>query len=195
MTFAAMAAISVSWLYFTDVVLVVIVVLSAYFGFRSGFAWQIVRIVAWVGAYWVAVRYHADFAGKIGNFWSDPAREILCFGIIFGGILIGTSIVEYLGGFTIDALRVATPDRITGAMLGVVKGVIVCGILGALLHNTMPEGSFLLRETKKAPVFSRATGGAEILWEKRDDLPRAEGEVAVPEETDPPPPPPSNVVP
>lgn len=147
-----------------DAIVVIVCLLSALIGFWSGFVWQIIRLVSWVGALWGAGRYGGVVAGHMGSGVSGEMRAFIGFLMVFVGILLVCYVIAYLITTMVDALQLTLADRIAGGLLGVVKGLFFCGIIAlAVLHFLSPD--MFLNEMISQSYLARTCGkGVAILW-------------------------------
>ena len=123
---------SLTW---ADAVVLAVVVLSAGVGFLSGFVWQILRMVSVVVAFWVAARFHGALAGHVAGDVADPARLALSFAGLFVAVVVAGYLLMLLIREPVNAMKPEPADRILGAFFGVLKGLLICGVVAlTLLH-------------------------------------------------------------
>ena len=107
-----------------DLVMIAVLGIAVFFGYWKGFAWQVASLAAIIASYLVARNFHEPVAQMIGG---DPSwNRFLAMFILF----LGTSLVIWLGfGFvksTIQRMHLHGFDRQFGALLGGVKGLLIC---------------------------------------------------------------------
>lgn len=154
-----------------DVVIVVVILVSAVIGLVRGFVKEAVALVTWVAAIWLAV----TFSSAVGT-WLPAALERATFslggtgfeirnmrlGIAFILLVVGTLIagatVNYLLAKITRAQVLRGTDRALGAVFGVARGaaIMVILILGAGL--TLAPQTDWWRASRLMPPFER---GAE----------------------------------
>jgi membrane protein required for colicin V production len=161
----------VSWL---DVVVLLIVVISAVIGVARGFIKEAVALITWIAAIWLAVA----FSGTLAE-WLPESLErarfslggtefeitnmrvgIACIGIIVV-ILVAGATVNYLLGKITRAQVLKGADRFLGLMFGVARGlaivlmmVIAAGVTNAPKSNWWQEAALI-------PPFER--GAVHVL--------------------------------
>ena len=109
-----------------DYALIIIIVLSALYGFYRGIIKEILSLVGWVFSYWVALKYSHNLTGLFEGLISN---EGLLYGITFAAILIITlivcTIVSYVVGRFIKFSGMGFVDRGIGSLFGVVRGLVI----------------------------------------------------------------------
>ncbi len=115
-----------NWL---DIVLLVILLLSFILGLIKGFVRQIVGIAAVVVGLILAAMYYQYVSRLlIRAFVSEQWSHLVAFLLIFLAVLA----VSWLIGFLLSKLMVGPLkffDRFLGAVLGVGKGILICGVI------------------------------------------------------------------
>jgi len=122
----------------TDYLVIVAIVLSAVIGAMRGFLREIVALVTWLVALFIAWHYYYVLGPHLGgllsggNVWPWAARAI----IVVLVLLIGAGLGAALGHFVRLSLFSGT-DRLLGFAFGGVRGFVLLGIfviLGQLLR-------------------------------------------------------------
>lgn len=137
-----------------DILIIVIVLLLAYYGFRRGFLVSVFSLISIVVGLVLATKFHSGFALVLHKFIKDDkALNIISFLIIyfliyFAGIFIASKISK-LSSIT------RSVDKILGLLLGVLKGLLVASLILILLKTVgaMSENTF--RESNLYPYVSR----------------------------------------
>ena len=147
-----------------DLIVVIVAVLCAYFGWRGGFAKAVIGFfgffIALIGGYFLAPllggallpgvqsffdgKEDGSFLGIIGGFdmTATVVANVLAFGILFVALNILILIVKLLakGIFKLPVLKQA--DKLLGLLLGLVKGYFLVSVV-SLIMFTFSE--FLIR--------------------------------------------------
>ena len=147
-----------------DVVILVALTLCAAIGFWSGFLWQVIRIASVIVAFWVAAHYHPVAAAWLGERLREPARNTVAYVAVFSAVLLLCYLASFFARAIIDKLKPGLADRVLGAVLGLVKGVLVCGILvlGVLAYGG--EDGKLHSELDGSFVATATATCASTLW-------------------------------
>lgn len=112
---------------FYDLIMLAVLGLAVFFGYWKGFAWQLASLTAIVVSYLVARNFNEPVAQLIGG---DPSwNRFLAMFILF----TGSSLLIWLSfGFvktTIEKMHLKGFDKQFGAILGFVKGFVMCTLI------------------------------------------------------------------
>jgi len=112
-----------TWL---DYTLIIIIVLSALYGFFRGIVKEILSLVGWVFSFWVALKYSHNLTGI---FEGMIANDGLLYGVSFVALLLITlivcMIVSYVAGKFIKLTGIGFVDRGVGAVFGIFRGLLM----------------------------------------------------------------------
>lgn len=120
-----------------DYLLLCIIAISAVIGLWRGLVREMMSVMVWVAAFWVAYIETYTVAGYLHNWISDRGlRLVAAFLLIF--------VVVYLIGFVlsrlltklVEAVGMTATDRIAGSGFGVVRGVVLVSVLVLLVDMT-----------------------------------------------------------
>ena len=125
---------------FIDIVVLVVIGISALIAFSSGFVNVILWILSWVGAVAATVFFFPTFQPMVAKHVSDPLfANILTAVAIFLVALIVCTIINQIISRIVRGSAVGALDRSLGLVLGLVIGaIIVCGAY-MLLNFFVPE--------------------------------------------------------
>ncbi len=137
-----------NWL---DVVLLIILGLTVVIGLLKGFVKQVIGIAAVVVGLILAALYYWGIAEVLKTFIrNELVADFLGFVFVFVCVLVLGSLAGYL---LTKAMKgpLAFINRVFGGVLGLVKGVLICGVfVFALLVFKIAEGALL--ESRLAPA-------------------------------------------
>ena len=131
-----------------DIAMLIVVGGSIWFGYWKGLAWQIASLSAIIVSYIVAVNFRDQVAGFIQT--DEPWNRIGAMLILF----LGTSLIIWtIYASVAKSLKkheLKGFDRQTGALLGAVKGALLCmvitmfsvSLLGENAHNAIDGSKF-----------------------------------------------------
>lgn len=147
---------------YIDALLVLIVLLSVYFGWHRGLILGLFDLARWIGSLLAAFLFYESISRLINlttgweNTWSQPLAFIL--------IIVATRfLIEYLGKLF---LRRLSPDvhkrqinRILGTLPGLVNGIVTAAIISTLLFSVPISDDFHanLRESRTANQLADLT--------------------------------------
>lgn len=123
-----------------DIILSVVLCISVIFGFVDGPICQILRICSLFLSFCVALFYHAVISNIFYNVFSVSLHNVLSYFILFGLAALITTIISDFPKNMVDNLKMGGWYNVLCAVLGFVKGTILCGaiIFGILNLCSMP---------------------------------------------------------
>lgn len=110
-----------------DVIMIVVLLGAVAFGFWKGLAWQIASFAAIVVSYFASITFRGVVAG-----WIDvepPWNMLIAMLILFLGSSLSIWVIYRFVKSSIDKAKLKDYDRHTGAVLGAVKGVVLCMVI------------------------------------------------------------------
>ncbi len=119
-----------NWL---DIVIAVIIALSAVLGYRKGFLRKILGIAGIILGFILAVRFYKPFSGFAEGILktNSGAVPVICFLIIIGIVFaLAVWVARFIAGLNSGT---ATIDKILGAIFGFLQGLIIASILAVNL--------------------------------------------------------------
>jgi len=131
-----------------DIVMLVVFAGAILFGFWKGLAWQIASLAAIFVSYLVSL----NFRGLLSGFFKtdEPWSQFASMGILY----LGTSLAIWIGfGFvrrSIEKMQLKEFDRQSGALLGAVKGALLCMVI-TMFAATLPGDTM-----RRAVIQSRS---------------------------------------
>jgi membrane protein required for colicin V production len=126
-----------------DVFILLILVGSTAIGVLRGFVREAVSVVFWILAIWTAWKLGPAFEPHLGGLLADPSvapwvgRLLVLVLVLLCGWVVGM----LLSYFT-RSLGLGPADRIIGLLFGIVRGMVLVGLLiigGELLHLNKEE--------------------------------------------------------
>ena len=116
-----------TWL---DYVLIIVIVLSALFGFYRGIIKEILSLIGWVFSFWVALKFSQDVSGLFEGMISDSG---LLYGVSFVALFLITlvvfMIISFVVGRFIKLSGLNSVDRGIGAVFGLLRGLLIATLL------------------------------------------------------------------
>jgi len=147
-----------------DWVLLGVVALSALMGAMRGIVVEVLSLVVWVAAFWLAFTYGAQVAGLFSTQVHDPAARLFAaYAVVFIAALIVGSLVTWLVGKLVRSVGLGGIDRMLGLLFGAVRGCALGCVLVLLLGMTSMPQEPSWHASPLIPEFQR---GAEWmkLW-------------------------------
>ncbi|QYY30583.1 MULTISPECIES: CvpA family protein [Cupriavidus] len=143
---------------FFDYAVVFILLASGLIGVLRGLVREVLSLIGWVVAFWVAYRFGGVAAGWMPE--SLPGGEIARHALGFVTLLIGTVIGAALAGTVVGQLLESTglkpADRGLGLVFGLLRGALIVMLLVTLAGLTkLPEEEFW-RDALSRPYVMQA---------------------------------------
>jgi membrane protein required for colicin V production len=174
---------------FLDLIILIILVLFAISGYRKGIIIGLATIFALILGIYIAVHF-SNFLDALLLEKLSPSREwlpILSFSFTFLLVVIAVIIIAHLTEKVADVVGLGFMNRLGGAFLGILKGIILISILQFLLHTADPKNHWITAKEKGAslsynkisrvfPELMKMFGG-EIKfpnWDKLDKMDQTE---------------------
>ena len=121
----------------TDGVILAILGLSVLIGLMRGLIAELLSLVVWIAAFWVASVYGPTVGDLFRNAISLPmARLSLGYGICFFGILLLGALVRFATRRLLWSTGLAGIDRLLGVVFGFLRGVLVVTLVVFLVGLT-----------------------------------------------------------
>ncbi len=121
-----------------DIALLVVCLLSAAFGVLRGLVREILSLVAWLAAAWLALRFSPPVAVYMDTlFASEGLRRIAAFLLVFIASLVGIALVNRLLAVLIRMSHLGLMDRLLGFLFGALRGVMI-GVVFIMLTDMTP---------------------------------------------------------
>lgn len=119
-----------------DVILVLVIVVSALFGWHRGFIFSVLDLVRWIGSWLTALLLYKPFSDWLSYVtdWSEVWRAPVAFIILvfLAGIaihLVGRAILNRIPA----RIQLHPINRLLGILPGAVSGLVLAAIISALL--------------------------------------------------------------
>lgn len=121
----------------TDLVILGILAISVLVGLWRGLIAELLSVVIWVAAFWIAASFGADVAAQFEHSISLPlARLALGYGICFFGVLVVGAIIRFATRRLISGSGLSGIDRLFGMLFGFVRGVLLVTLMVFLVGLT-----------------------------------------------------------
>jgi membrane protein required for colicin V production len=119
----------------TDYLFIGLLVFSGIAGLMRGLLREVISLISWVAAVWIAWTFSASLEPYLGGALKDAAvRPWAARAIIFVAVLlVGAAIGALLSHF-VRLTVFSGIDRMLGMVFGLLRGVVVLGVLAMLAH-------------------------------------------------------------
>jgi membrane protein required for colicin V production len=124
-----------------DYTIIGIIAVSAVTSVIRGFVREVLSLVAWVAAFWVALKFSHQAADYATNYIPNShVREATAFVVLFLVTLLVVALVNYLIVQLMDKTGISGTDRMLGMVFGIARGVLIVALLVLLAGATsIPE--------------------------------------------------------
>lgn len=150
---------------FIDILLVFLILLSVFFGWRRGFILSALDLLRWIGSLLAGLHFYQSVAGWLGliNDWTETWNQPLAFLLIVAAVSILFQILSHilLRRLSEDTHR-RSLNRLLGTLPGLINGLILAAILSSLLFS-LPLSDNLQEKTRESPTANYLAGYTEQL--------------------------------
>lgn len=152
-----------------DYIILAIVLVSSVTGLIQGFLREVCALVTWVLAVWLAWKFgpllvpHLGGALRQAPYGLWAGRAIVFIGILVVGGIIGAVVNHYVRLSMFSGL-----DRMLGFLLGVLRGVVIVGVVMVLAQQVRLDGESWWRKSRLLPQLQpvanllRSIGGEHL---------------------------------
>jgi membrane protein required for colicin V production len=161
-----------NWL---DWAIIGVIVISALISLKRGFAKELMSLVTWIAAMLIARIYAYDFSHYLSDFANDgKSALVLSFFVLFLGVLIVGSLVNFIVGQFVHAVGLTLLDRFLGVAFGVIRGalviVVAIGLLSLSAFSSSPawEGSTIVPHFAQVEEWTKET--TKLLSEQLSEV-------------------------
>ena len=138
-----------------DWVLVGVLVFSMLLGAWRGLMYEVLSVLGWVVSFFVAQWFAPELAPRLPlQSAAEPVRYAAAFVLIFIASVFAAGLLAFLVKKLVAAVGLAPVDRVLGAALGVLRGVILLLAATVVIDMTALKTSDWWRESKGAPVLA-----------------------------------------
>ena len=146
-----------------DYILLAILVISTGISVLRGFVKEAVSLASWGIAIWCALTFGGAVAGALeGSIDSMSARLWVARMVLLVGVLIAGGLLERLIVLLLQKSGLTGTDRSIGMLFGCARGVLLAGLLVAILQLGGFEDTTWWQDSKLIPY---AAPVADVLWD------------------------------
>ncbi len=139
-----------------DIGIIVLIFLSAVIGIFRGLVREVLSLVAWAAAFYIAFRFHGELATYLSSIQPESLRNGAAFLGVFFIVLIGFSLFNYVVAKLVDSTGLSGTDRLLGVIFGVVRGAAIVLVLVVLSGLTPLPDSKSWHKSTLIPHFQQA---------------------------------------
>ncbi len=119
----------------TDYLFIGLLVFSGIAGLMRGLLREVISLISWIAALWIAWTFSSSLEPYLGGALQDTAvrpwaaRAILFVAVLLVGAAIGGLLSHFVRLTVFSGI-----DRMLGMLFGLLRGVVVLGVLAMLAH-------------------------------------------------------------
>ncbi|MFA0924238.1 CvpA family protein [Xanthomonas fragariae] len=142
-----------------DMVLGVIILVSALLGLLRGFVAIVVGTLSWLLAGWATFQFGGSVARWLADGKHPSATESFGgYAMVFVGVLVAVAVIGLVIRACVDAVRLGGMDRMLGFGLGAVRGGFLASVLVLLMGFTPLPRERSWRQSVLLPILSPGVG-------------------------------------
>ena len=141
----------------TDYAIIVLLALSCVMGLVRGLLREVISLLAWIAAVWLAWAYGGTLEPHLGGALRDEAvrpwaaRTIIFIGVVLIGAGIGAVVTHFVRLSIFSSL-----DRLLGLVFGLLRGAVLLGVLAMTCHALRLHEEPWYRESTLVPYAEQA---------------------------------------
>ncbi|MCC7412068.1 MAG: CvpA family protein [Gammaproteobacteria bacterium] len=113
-----------------DIGILAVISVSALVSVVRGFLREVLSLLAWVAAFWVAFAFTDRAAAWFEGAVTVPSgRSVLGFVTRFVGTLLAVGVVNFVIARLVDKTGLSGTDRLLGLLFGLARGLVVVTVL------------------------------------------------------------------
>jgi len=145
-----------------DIVLAIIIMISALLGLERGLVKETLSLVIWATAF-IAALYFGNTVGDtlgamLGLQAGASVRGIFGFIAVLISVLIGGAILQWLFAKLIKTTGLTGTDRFLGFLFGAARGIVVCTVALVALRPFVEDAQWW-QESKLRPELAKLESG------------------------------------
>lgn len=114
-----------------------IVIISIIISIFRGLIKEVLSIVVWVLAFFIAIKFYNDFTKYLVGFnVNETLRGFIAFAILFIGTLILGAVVNYIVSILVKSTGLTGTDRVLGVFFGAARGVLIAASVILVINYT-----------------------------------------------------------
>ncbi|NII09105.1 CvpA family protein [Oleiagrimonas sp. C23AA] len=142
-----------------DYTILAILAVSVLMGLWRGFVAEVLALLIWIAAFWVAWSFGDRVARFFDGLISLPsARMLVGYGLCFLGVLLLGALLRFVMARLIEGTGLTGSDRMLGMLFGLARGALVVTLAVFLLGFTPVTRDPWWHQSQLMPTFEGAAG-------------------------------------
>ena len=143
-----------------DWVLLAVLVLSLLVGLWRGLVFEVLSVLGWVAAFFLAQWFAPDVAALLSmSSATQPIRYAIAFVLTFIAAVFLAGLLASMLRKMVAAVGLRPVDRVFGAVFGLVRGLVLLLAVAVAIDLTPLKDSSWWQESTGAPMLSAALKG------------------------------------
>ena len=135
-----------------------LVLLSVGAGFVRGFFKEAISLATWILASFLALKFGHLFSGFFDNYFGSPVLQLWAGRVsMFVLVMIAGTLTNHLINALLDNSSLSTTDHFLGMIFGLVRGVLLAGLLVILGEGLALDQEQWWKESRVMPYFTNVT--------------------------------------
>lgn len=135
-----------------DIIIAVIILFCLVRGIFRGMVKEVSSIIGVLGGFYAGYTYYPQVADYLRAWAGDFAYiDTVSFLILFFGIFMLIAVLGVIIKYLLNIAFLGWADRLGGALLGSMKGLLIVSSLLVAFTAFLPKGSTFITESKLAP--------------------------------------------
>jgi membrane protein required for colicin V production len=140
---------------FFDIIVIIILGYCLIRGIFRGLVKELSSIIGVFGGFYAAYTYYPLLAKPLSKWITNIGYlNILSFMIIFCGVFIIISILGIIINYLLKIVFLGWLDRVSGAMFGAMKGILIVSVLLIALTAFLPKNTPVIKDSLLAPYVT-----------------------------------------
>ena len=138
-----------------DLIIIAVLALSVLVGLWRGLISEVLALVTWIAAFWVAWTYGPAVSAHFEHSIQTPLFRVLVgYGLCFIAVLIVGALVRFAIRALVDSTGLGGTDRLLGMIFGFARGVLLVTLLVFLVNQTGFAHEAMWRQSTLLPQFN-----------------------------------------
>lgn len=138
-----------------DLIIIAVLALSVLVGLWRGLISEVLALVTWIAAFWVAWTYGPTVAAHFEHSIETPIlRVFLGYGLCFIAVLIVGALVRFAIHTLVDSTGLGGTDRLLGMIFGFARGLLLVTLLVFLVDQTGFAREPMWQQSTLLPQFN-----------------------------------------
>jgi membrane protein required for colicin V production len=131
-----------------DYAILAVIAVSVLISLVRGFVREVLSILAWIAAVWLAIRFSAPLSGYLESYIASANLRVgAAFVIIFVVVLLLGAVVNYLAAQLVGKTGLSGTDRLIGMIFGAGRGLLLAALVVLLVGLTAAPRESWWRES------------------------------------------------